>query len=90
MPVSLIMMQAEKSALDAALLAELPDAALLEAVLFEDAPFEDAPLLDELAHALTARVAASAMPAAAAGLRYRGRGEAGGADVLPITGDSLP
>jgi hypothetical protein len=80
MPVSLIMMQAEKSALVAALLAELPEAVLLEAVL----------LLEELAHALTARAAASAMPAAAAGRRYRGRGGAGGSDVLPITGDSLP
>jgi len=79
------MMQAEKPASDVALPAELPEAVPLEAVLLEAVL-----LLEELAHAVTARAAASAMPAAAAGRRCRRRGELGGADVLAITGDSLP
>jgi hypothetical protein len=75
MPVSLIMMQAEKPALDAgALLAEPPEAAVAAVPVA-------AVLLEELAHALTARAAVSARPAAAAGRRYLGRGEADGADV---------
>jgi hypothetical protein len=65
-------------------------AALLEAVLLEAVLLEAVLLLEELAHAVTARAAASAMPAAAADRRCRGRGRAGGADGLPITGDSLP
>jgi hypothetical protein len=85
MPVLLIMMQAEKLGSDVAPPAELPEAVLLEPV-----PLAAVLLLEELAHALTARVAANARPAAAAARRCRGRGEAGGADVLPITGDSLP
>jgi hypothetical protein len=88
MPVLLIMMQAEKLGSDAAPPAELPEAVLLAPV-----PLAAVLLLEELAHALTARAAASATPpaaAAAAVRRCRGRGEAGGADVLPITGDSLP
>lgn len=85
MPVLLIMMQAEKPALDAAPPAELPPAELLAVE-----PLAALPLLEELAHALTARAAISAMPPAAAARRCRGRGEAGGTGVLPITGDSLP
>jgi len=81
------MMQAEKLGSDVAPPAELPEAVLLEPV-----PLAAVLLLEELAHALTARAAASAAPAAAAAAarRCRGRGEAGGADVLQITGDSLP
>jgi hypothetical protein len=100
MPVLLIMMQAEKPALDAAPPAELPPAELPPAELppaelppaelLAVEPLAALPLLEELAHALTARAAISAMPPAAAARRCRGRGEAGGTGVLPITGDSLP
>jgi hypothetical protein len=86
MPVLLIMMQAEKLGSDVVPPAELPEAVLLEPV-----PLAAVLLLEELAHALAAALAVSATPPAAAAVRRcRGRGEAGGADVLPITGDSLP
>jgi hypothetical protein len=86
MPVSLIMMQAEKFACEVELLDVLLDAELLAELLPLVAGLL---LLAELPQAATARLAPSARPATA---RWRpGRRRAGkNAELWGITGDSLP